>query len=316
MATNLTNTQATSDQVAAFRDFNRFHTKLVGALSERLLSSDYSLPQVRVLYEIAHAPAGEPLTATGLGRELALDAGYLSRLLAGLESSGLVARSATPGNGKRLALALTTAGKQLVVALEAASADQVAGLLQSLTVDEQSQLLGAMACMQRLLGKTNPRRTFILRDPQPGDLGTIISQQARLYAQEYGWDQTFEGLLAEIVACFVKEFQPGKERCWVAECEGHVVGSVFVMRVDDETAKLRMLYVDEKARGLGLGRSLVDECMRFARNNGYSRMVLWTNDILVSARRIYEAAGFVLESQEAHHSFGKDLVGQIWGRAL
>ena len=307
---------AVRHHVTAFRQFNRFHTKLVGALGEHLLSSDYSLPQVRVLYEIAHAAADAVPTASTLGRDLALDAGYLSRLLGGLEAAGLLVRQAQPGNGKRLALTLTPSGKQLIGRLEAASAEQTAVLLNGLTHTEQSQLTGAMASIQRILGAPGGKKTFVLRDPQPGDWGTIISQHGLLYANEYGWDQSFEGLVAEILAQFIKTFDASKERCWIAECEGRVVGSVVLVREDDTTAKLRLLYVDQQARGMGLGRTLVDECIRFAQSKGYSRMVLWTNDILVSARRIYEAAGFELQSEEAHHSFGKDLVGQVWSRAL
>ncbi len=302
--------------VDAFRQFNRFHTKLVGALSEHLLASEYSLPQVRVLYEIAHAAPDNVPTASTLGRDLGLDAGYLSRLLGGLETAGLLMRQAQPGNGKRLVLTLTPNGKQLISALEAASAGEIAALLRGLSDAEQSQLTGAMASIQRILGAPSAKRTFILRAPQPGDWGTIISQHGQLYANEYGWDQTFEGLVAEILGQFLKSNDPGKERCWVAECEGRVVGSVLLVREDDTTAKLRLLYVDQQARGMGLGRSLVDECIRFAQSKGYRRMVLWTNDILVSARRMYEATGFELQSQEAHHSFGKNLVGQVWSRAL
>jgi len=168
----------------------------------------------------------------------------------------------------------------------------------------------------RLDPSSPAERAFTLRDPEPGDIGWIVHRQARLYAEEYGWDWTYEALIAGIASQFIREFRPGRERCWVAECEGAVVGSVFVVRKDDETAKLRLLYVEASARGLGLGRRLVDECLRFARAAGYRRMELWTNDVLVSARRIYEAAEFRLVEEEAHRSFGKDLVGQVWARAL
>ncbi len=312
MHSTLPSSAIVDHHVAAFRQFNRFHTKLVGALSEHLLSSDYSLPQVRVLYEIAHASPEDVATAATLGRDLGLDAGYLSRLLGGLESSGLLVRQTQPGNGKRLVLKLTAQGKQLMDTLEAASAKEITALMQGLSDAQQSQLTGSMACIQRILGAPSHQRTFIVRDPQPGDWGTIISQHGVLYATEYGWDQTFEAFVAEIVAQFVKTFDPAKERCWIAESEGRVVGSVVLVREDDTTAKLRLLYVDPQARGMGLGRSLVDECIRFARSKGYRGMVLWTNDILLSARRIYEAAGFALQSEEKHHSFGKDLVGQFW----
>lgn len=302
--------------VAAIRQFNRFHTRLVGALNERMLASDYSLAQVRILYELANARPDAPPSARDLGDILQMDAGYLSRLLSGLESDGLLARTPSPENAKRLALTLTERGREVFAGLNEASAREVAALLAPLSQDERSQLTGAMARIRRLLGDTPDTRAFILRDPRPGDLGWVIHRQAALYAQEYGFDWTFEGLISEIAGKFVAEFDPARERCWIAEMEGEIVGSVFVVRQDDEVAKLRLLYVDPAARGRGLGRALVDECLRFARGAGYQRMVLWTNDILVSARRIYEATGFELLEEERHHSFGQDLVGQIWGRNL
>ena len=306
-----------SDRIVAVRQFNRFHTRLVGALGDRVLHSDYSLPQLRLLYEMAHAPAQAPASAAQLGRDLGMDPGYLSRLTSSLEERGLVQREAAPDHGKRLALHLTDEGRRVFAELEAASSAEVAKLLHGLSEAEQCRLVGAMTQVRRLLGDAQaPARTFILRDPRPGDLGIVIQKQAELYADEYGWDWTFEGLLAEIVGQYVKTFDPTRERCWIAESEGEVVGSVFVVKQDEHTAKLRMLYVDARARGLGLGRKLVDECLQFARAKGYRRMVLWTNDILVSARRIYQAAGFELIEEEKHHSFGQDLVGQVWARDL
>lgn len=302
--------------VAAVRQFNRFHTRLVGALNERMLATDYTLAQVRILYELANARPDAPPSARDLGDVLQMDAGYLSRLLSGLESDGLLVRTPSLENAKRLALALSERGREVFAGLNEASAREVAALLAPLSQDQRSQLTGALARIRRLLGDTPDTRAFILRDPRPGDLGWVIHRQAALYAQEYGFDWTFEGLVAEIAGKFVREFDPARERCWIAEMEGEVVGSVFVVRQDDEVAKLRMLYVDPAARGRGLGRALVDECLRFARGAGYRRMVLWTNDILVSARRIYEAAGFELLEEERHRSFGQDLVGQIWGRNL
>ncbi|WP_019577024.1 bifunctional helix-turn-helix transcriptional regulator/GNAT family N-acetyltransferase [Curvibacter lanceolatus] len=305
------------DRIVAVRQFNRFHTRLVGALGDRVLHSDYSLPQLRLLYEMAHAPAQAPASAAQLGRDLGMDPGYLSRLINSLEERGLVQREASPDHGKRLALRLTDEGRRVFAELEAASGAEVAALLRPLSEADQTRLVGAMAQVRRLLGDVNAApKAFILRDPRPGDLGVVIQKQAELYAHEYGWDWTFEGLLAEIVGQYVKTFDATRERCWIAESEGEVVGSVFVVKQDDDTAKLRMLYVDASARGLGLGRRLVDECLRFARAQGYRRMVLWTNDILVSARRIYQAAGFELIEEEKHHSFGKDLVGQVWARDL
>ena len=304
------------EDVAAVRQFNRFHTRLVGALNERMLATDYTLAQVRILYELANVRPDALPSARELGDVLQMDAGYLSRLLSGLESDGLLVRTPSPENAKRLALALSDRGREVYAGLNEASAREVGALLAPLSQDERSQVTGAMARIRRLLGDTSDTRTFILRDPRPGDLGFVVHRQAALYAQEYGFDWTFEGLVSEIVGKFIAEFDPARERCWIAEMEGEVVGSVFVVRQDEEVAKLRMLYVDPAARGRGLGRALVDECLRFARGAGYRRMVLWTNDILVSARRIYEAAGFELLEEERHHSFGQDLVGQIWGRNL
>jgi DNA-binding MarR family transcriptional regulator/predicted GNAT family acetyltransferase len=302
--------------VAAIRRFNRFHTRLVGALNEHLLSSPYSLAQVRILYELANAPPDTPPAARELGDVLKMDAGYLSRLVAGLEGDGLLERTPAPDNAKRLLLSLTERGREVYAGLNAASAGEVAELLAPLSPAERRQLTGSMARIRRLLGDRGEARAFILRDPEPGDLGQVVHRQAALYTREYGWDWTFEGLISEIAGQFIRNFDPAGERCWIAEMEGEIVGSVFVVREDAETAKLRMLYVDPAARGKGLGRTLVEECLRFARAKGYRRMVLWTNDILVSARRIYEAAGFELLEEAPHRSFGKDLVGQIWAREL
>lgn len=305
------------DRIMAVRQFNRFHTRLVGALGDRMLHSEYSLSQLRLLYEIAHAPAQAPASAAQLGRDLGMNPGYLSRLISTLEERALVQREASPDHGKRLALRLTEEGRRVFADLEATSAAEVAALLQPLSDADQARLVSAMDQVRRLLGDAHaPAKAFILRDPRPGELGIVIQKQAELYTREYGWDWTFEGLLAEIVGQYVKAYDPARERCWIAENAGEVVGSVFVVKQDEHTAKLRMLYVDASARGLGLGRRLVDECLRFARAQGYRRLVLWTNDILVSARRIYQAAGFELVEEEKHHSFGKDLVGQVWARDL
>lgn len=304
------------EDITAVRRFNRFHTRLVGALNEHLLASPYSLAQVRVLYELANAPPDALPSARELGEVLRMDAGYLSRLVSGLEGDGLLQRNPAPDNAKRLLLALTERGREVFAKLNATSAGEVAELLAPLSPAGRGQLTGAMACIRRLLGDVPDARAFILRGPEPGDLGQVVHRQAALYAREYGWDWTFEGLISEIAGQFVRNFDPASERCWIAEMEGEIVGSVFVVREDEHTAKLRMLYVDPVARGKGLGRTLVDECLRFARAKGYRRMVLWTNDILVSARRIYEAAGFELIEEEPHRSFGKDLVGQVWERTL
>ncbi len=303
----------TPDLIAAVRRFNRFHSLLVGALDEGLLASDFSLPQARLLYEIANTEAATPASAADIARCLGMDAGYLSRLLAQLETAGLVTRAVAHARTKRQTLLLTDQGRHAFAALNAASDAEVGVLLEPLTESERRQLVGAMARIRGLLGDTPRNDVFILRNPEPGDLGWVTHKQSALYAKEYGWDWTFEGLAADIVGQFVKSFDAQKERCWIAERDGEIVGSVFVVKHDATTAKLRMLYVDETARGCGLGRRLVDECLRFARTKGYTRMILWTNDVLVSARRIYQAAGFVLIDESTHQSFGKQLVGQTWG---
>ncbi len=298
--------------VDAVRAFNRFHTRLVGALDEHLLKSDYALPQVRVLYEIAHAPRDRAPSASDIAQLLRLDAGYMSRLVAGLEADGLVERQASADNARRMELRLSERGRGLVATMEQDSTREVARMLEPLTPAQRRALVGSMRRIRQLLGDTPDDATLLLREPEPGDLGLVVSRQARLYAEEYGWNREYEALVAEIVAGFVRDFDPARERCWIAERDGEVVGSVFVVRQDDAVARLRLLYVDPVARGLGLGRRLVDECIRFARGRGYRRLVLWTNDCLVSARRIYEAAGFRLTGEEPHHSFGKQLVGQTW----
>jgi len=305
-----------ADRVAAVRRFNRFHTRLVGALNEGLLNSDFSLAQARILYEVHNARSGEAVSAAALARDLSMDPGYISRLIAGLEKQGLLERAPAPDNARRLILSLTSKGRAAADGLEAASAAEVSGLLQKLSDGEQHRLVGAMQRVLCLLEAQDDSATFVLRDPEPGDLGWVVHRQAALYAREYGFDWTFEAMIAEIVAQFARDFDPQRERCWIADRDGQIVGSVFVVRQDAATAKLRMLYVEPSARGLGLGRRLVDECIRFAGARGYRRMVLWTNDVLHAARRIYQATGFELEEEEPHRSFGRDLVGQIWSRAL
>lgn len=281
-----------------------------------MLDSDFSLPQVRVLYEIANAPAERPLTAAELVAKLAMDPGYLSRLLKGIEDQGLILRAPDPANAKRRLLRLTDHGRDVFKGLNAASADEVRQLLQPLTDGEQQTLVDAMARVRALLGDGAPDRLVVLRDPGPGDLGYIVHRHGFLYAKEYGWDWTFEALVSDIVGQFVRHFVVGKERCWIAERDGAIVGSVFVVRQDEQTAKLRLLYVDPSARGIGLGHRLVEEAIRFAQVTGYKRMVLWTNANLIAARRIYEAKGFILLQEDPHFSFGHDLVGQTWGRDL
>lgn len=297
-------------RVDAVRSFNRFYTKQIGVLHEGLLGSPYSLTEVRVLYELAHR---EEPTAAELGKELGLDAGYLSRILRGFEKRGLVARVRSRTDGRQSLLSLTANGKKAFAPLNARSHDEVAGMLGRLSAAEQDRLVVAMRAIETLLGaRPEPKVPYLLRPHQPGDMGWIIHRHGALYAQEYGWDETFEALVAEIAAKFIQSFDPKRERCWIAEREGEIVGSVFLVRRSKTVGKLRLMYVEPKARGLGIGSRLVEECIRFARQAGYRKMVLWTNSVLAAARHIYEKAGFRLIHEEPHHSFGHDLVGETW----
>lgn len=304
-----------SDDIEAVRAFTRFYTRQIGLLDESLLKSAFSLSESRVLYELAHR---DGLTASGLARDLGLDPGYLSRMLTRLEEQGLLARTSSPEDARQSLLALTPAGRKAFAPLDKGSRRQVAAMLAGLAAPEQARLVAAMQTVQRLLGgaPAEPKVPYILRDLQPGDIGWVIRRHGMLYAQEYGWDDTFEGFVAEIAGEFVKSRDAKRERCWIAERDGEIVGSVFLMRQSDAVAKLRLLYVEPAARGLGIGARLTEECIRFARAKGYKTLTLWTNDILVSARRIYQAAGFKLVKSERHHSFGKDLVGQNWDLIL
>ena len=308
-------TESLSERTEIVRRFNRFYTRQIGVLHEHLLDSAFSLTEVRILYELAYR---EQLTSADLCRELGLNAGYLSRVIAGFEKQGLIAKTRSPTDARAAQLQLTEQGQRTLAPLVDASRREVAAMLERLPPTAQQELVAAMGQIQGLLGEPSPSSSlsYILRNPQPGDMGWIIHRQAVLYAQEYGWNNEYEALVAEILAKFVREFDPARERCWIAEKDGKVIGSVFIVRQDDTTAKLRLLYVDPCARGLGIGSRLVDECLRFSRQVGYTNMVLWTNSILTDARRIYDRAGFELVEEEAHHSFGKDLVGQVLAREL
>jgi DNA-binding MarR family transcriptional regulator/N-acetylglutamate synthase-like GNAT family acetyltransferase len=297
--------------VAAMRGFNRFYTKQIGVLQEGLLESAFSLTESRVLYELAHR---ECPTATELGAELGLDPGYLSRILRKFDQQGLIAKLPSESDGRQTLLSLTAAGRAAFAPLDERSRGQIGDFLARLSLDDQRRL---MAAMQTITGLLSDRAAdqpvpYVLRPHRPGDMGWVVHRQALLYAQEYGWDGTFEALVAEIVAKFVQEFDARRERCWIAERDGEIVGSIFVVQESETVAKLRLLYVEKKMRGQGLGRHLVRECIAFARSVGYRKMTLWTNDILGAARHLYEEAGFRLVQEDRHHSFGKDLVGQYW----
>jgi DNA-binding MarR family transcriptional regulator/GNAT superfamily N-acetyltransferase len=304
------------DCVAAVRRFNRYYTRRIGLLGEGLLGGPLTLSEARLVYELAQRGTA---TATELGADLDLDSGYMSRLLRGLAARRLVSKRRCDDDGRQVLLSLTPSGRRVFAAIDARSREQVGAMIERLSGAERLQLVDALATTQRLLDGGQPRAPavpYVLRPPRPGDMGWIVHRHGALYAQEYGWDETFEALVAEIVAGFVRSFDPRRERCWIAEREGAVAGSVFLVRESERVGKLRLLYVEPGARGLGIGRRLVDECIRQARHFGYSRLTLWTNDVLVSARRIYEAAGFRLIAQERHHSFGHDLVGQNWDLEL
>ena len=304
-------TDSLGERTDSVRRFNRFYTRQIGVLHEHLLDSPFSLTEVRILYELAHR---NDLTSADLCRELGLNAGYLSRVISGFGKQGLIAKTRSPTDARATRLQLTDAGQRTLAPLVDASRRDVAAMLARLPPTAQQDLVAAMEQIENLLAQ--PSQSYLLRNPQPGDMGWIIHRQAVLYAQEYGWNNEYEALVADILARFVREFDPARERCWIAEQDGKVIGSVFVVRQDDTTAKLRLLYVDPCARGLGIGSRLVDECLRFSRQVGYTKIVLWTNSILTDARRIYDKAGFQLVEEEAHHSFGKDLVGQVLARDL
>ncbi len=298
------------ERVDAVRRFNRFYTKQIGVLHEGLLRSPFSLTEVRVLYELAHR---EKPTAAELGKELGLDPGYLSRILRGFEKRGLVGKVPSEADGRQSHLTLTARGREVFAPLNARSHDEVSAMLSKLSAVEQHRLIEAMRTIEKLLGaRPEPKVPYLLRPPQPGDMGWIIHRHGVLYAQEYGWDETFEALVAEIAAKFIQKLDPKRERCWIAERDGEIVGSVFLVKKSKTVAKLRLMYVEPKARGLGIGSRLVSECVRFARQMGYRKVVLWTNSVLVAARHIYEKAGFRLVHEEPHHSFGHDLIGETW----
>jgi DNA-binding MarR family transcriptional regulator/GNAT superfamily N-acetyltransferase len=305
---------ALEERIATVRRFNRFYTRKIGVLAERLLNSPFSLAEARVLYELA---LREPATATELRQELGLDPGYLSRILAGFARRGLVSRASSETDRRQSHLSLTQTGRAAFAPLDARSRDEIGGLLASLPEPDQGRLVAAMEQVERLLGASPaPKVPYLLRPPAPGDIGWVISRHGALYAKEYGFDQTFEALVGEIAAKFITEFDPKRERCWIAERDGEPVGSVFLVKGSDRTAKLRLLLVEPSARGLGIGARLVAECIRFARQSGYQEITLWTQSVLVAARHIYQAAGFRLMRSEPHHSFGQDLIGETWDLAL
>ena len=295
--------------VSAIRGFNRFYTRKIGVV-DGVASNPFSLAEARVLYELAHR---EQPTATDIRKELGLDAGYMSRILREFERRKLVTREQSKTDERQRFLSLTAKGREAFAPLDERSNRDVAAMLEKLSPTERKQLVDAVRTVGRLLGdKAEPRTPYLLRQHQPGDMGWIVHRQAILYAEEYGWDGTYEALAAEIVAQFINNYDPKCERCWIAEKDGERVGAVFVAKASGETAKLRLLHVEPEVRGLGIGKRLVDECVRFARQAGYQKMTLWTQDILHAARHLYKQAGFRIVREEQHHSFGKDLTAETW----
>jgi DNA-binding MarR family transcriptional regulator/N-acetylglutamate synthase-like GNAT family acetyltransferase len=311
------------ERVDAARRFNRFYTRKIGVLHEGAYQSPFSLTAVRVLYEVAHRHRP---TATEVGRELGLDAGYLSRILRGFERRGLIVKTRSADDGRQSHLSLTAEGRKVFARLNARSHDEVAAMLGGLSVASQERVITAMRTIEGLLGDpAAPPRTpapgsapapapapYVLRPPRPGDLGWVVHRHGAVYAHEYGYDATFEALVAEIVAHFVQHYDATRERCWIAEQAGDIVGCVFLVKQSQTVAKLRLLLVEPQARGAGLGTRLVSECVRFARETGYRTLTLWTQSELLAARRLYTAAGFRVVRKVRNHSFGKDLVSETW----
>ncbi len=306
-------TVSTPAAVARVRRFNRFYTQRIGVLEAGHLGSPFSLAEVRVLYELAQK---DDATASEVGRRLGLDAGYLSRILRRLGSKRLVAREASPRDKRQTLLRLTDKGRSTFAPLDARSSAAIGELVASVSKADQRRLLEAMATIQSVLGPAEGGGGVTLRAHEPGDLGWVVERHGAIYAAEYGWDQRFEGLVAGIVGDFVKNLDPEKERCWIAEKDGVRLGSVFVVKHSATIAKLRLLLVEPAARGHGVGRALVEECVRFARRAGYKKMTLWTNSVLHAARRIYEAVGFELVDERPHDEFGAGLIAQTFDLVL
>jgi len=301
-------------RIEAVRGFNRFYTQQIGVLQERLLRSPFSLAEGRLIYELAHRGK---TTATELRTQLGLDAGYLSRLLQGLKERGLIDTQVSRADGRQNVLCLNEKGKKAFATIHVRSRNEIGGMLGKMSPSDQNRLVKAMDTIEELLGaRPEPKAPYLLRPHQPGDMGWVVHRHGVIYSEEYRWDEQFEALVAGIVSKFIQKYDPKKERCWIAEKDGENVGSVFLVKRSTRIAKLRLLLVDPKARGLGIGNRLVDECVRFARQAGYRKIVLWTNHVLLAARHIYEKAGFRLVHEEPHHSFGHDLIGETWELVL
>jgi DNA-binding MarR family transcriptional regulator/GNAT superfamily N-acetyltransferase len=301
-------------RIAAVRAFTRFYTRKFGVLDQHLLQSPFSLSEARVLYELAHR---DELAAKEIGIELGLDPGYLSRIVQNFDEKGLITRKPLPTDRRQFRLSLTAKGRQAFAKLNQSSHDEVAAMLAPLSDHDGRRLTDAMATIEDLLEPpARERAPFLLRSHRVGDMGWVISSQASAYAEDYGWDISYEALVAEICAQFIRNHDASREHCWIAEVGGEPVGSIFLVKGSDEVAKLRLLLVEKKARGLGVGRALVEQCIRSGREKGYRKMTLWTQSILIAARGIYQQVGFRRVAEEKHHSFGVDLVGETWELSL
>jgi len=299
--------------VAAVRAFNRFYTNVIGLLRGKYLDTPYSLTEARLLFELAQREASE---VTDLRRVVDIDAGYLSRILGRFEDDALITRQRSPADGRRQVIALAGAGRAAIADLDAGSARQTREMLAHVREDDQRRLLEGMRVITDVLSPSPRPRGYLLRAPRPGDLGWVVQRNGAVYAEEFGWDSSYEALVARIVADYAEHRDPAAEAAWIAEVDGAPAGCVFCVREDATTARLRLLLTEPWARGLGIGSRLVEEVLRFARSAGYSDITLWTNDVLVDARRIYERAGFTLDDETPHRSFGQDLIGQNWSRPL
>jgi DNA-binding MarR family transcriptional regulator/GNAT superfamily N-acetyltransferase len=306
---NLDGVEVDGAAVAAVRGFNRFYTNVIGLLRGKYLDTPYSLTEARLLFELAQRDTSE---VTDLRRTVDIDPGYLSRILARFDADGLIARRRSAADGRRQVIQLTDAGRSVVAGLDARSAEQTKGMLATVRDGDRRRLLEAMRVITETLTGAPPPRGYLLRPPQPGDLGWVVQRNAAVYAAEFGWDTSYEALVARIVADYIDHRDPDAEAAWIAEIDGMPAGCVFCVHENAETARLRLLLVEPWARGLGIGARLVDEVILFARQAGYSRVTLWTNDVLAGARRIYQRAGFRLDNESGHHSFGHDLTGQNW----
>ncbi len=300
-----------ADCIETVRAFNRFYTNQLGLLGRAFLDSRFTLTEARIIYELAARPG---LPAKKLIEELHLDPAYLSRILKKFRGDGLLTTRPDPQDQRSQLLELTAEGLSEARVLAVRSREEIAAMLSPLNAAQQETIASAMGRIEALLSAAT--RNFILRPHQPGDISWVLGRQTKLYVEEYGWNGEYEGLAMQIAADFIENFKPGREFCWIAEAGGEIAGSVFLVDAGGGTAKLRLLHVEPFARGLGIGRALVRQCIAFAREAGYETLTLWTNDVLVSARRIYEAEGFVLVAEERHHSFGKDLNGQTWQLGL